>query len=341
MGCDPTPIPVARPQVPGRCLLCLQILVRHLLFRTPLEAHLPLPLPVLPPLDHRQSLRLSSPSLSASTRCVEAASRDPLPPPLLSLRHLVFMVDVYHGDAPVLSLAVTGEELESLHGIFRFEVRIGDVYKRGEVDAREELRVVWMVVPKECREAFTLIDYVGKGTSVGSNVLWFSEKLPCPSSCYCSATMDLADLEAEVLVEICCDHDGAKKTVAKVSFGLMNTKAWRYVKVADGLLYLQSFLLPWRHQQSTILTSVCVLGCNLTTCHYRRKELGVDGRYGVVRTANFSFDETCFKSFFDEVSGKIYFFIVLLMIPIVELTIIAYLFVRFCFQVNGNSLLNK
>lgn len=157
------------------------------------------------------------------------------------------MVDVFHGDAPVLSLAVTGEELESLHGIFRFGVRIGEVYKRGEVDAREELRVVWMVVTKECREAFTLMDFVGKGTSVGSNELWFSEKLPCPSSGCCSATMDLADLEAEVVIELCCDHDGAKKRVAKVGFGLMNSKAWRYVKVADGLLYLQSFLLPWRH----------------------------------------------------------------------------------------------
>ncbi|XP_064941199.1 probable F-box protein At5g04010 [Musa acuminata AAA Group] len=170
------------------------------------------------------SLHLTTANPSVSHRhlflLLHAASKRRLAipsPPLLSLRHLVFMVDVFHGDAPVLSLAVTGEELESLHGIFRFEVRIGEVYKRGEVDAREELRVVWMVVTKECREAFTLIDYVGKGTSVGSNELWFSEKLPCPSSCCCSATMDLADLEAEVVIELCCDHDEAKKRVAKVN----------------------------------------------------------------------------------------------------------------------------
>ncbi|WOK96178.1 putative F-box protein [Canna indica] len=168
-------------------------------------------------------------------------------PPILSLRRLLFMVDVFQRGAPVLSLAKAGEELVPLHDVFRFDVPVAG---GGAVGSGEETRVVWTVATMECREAFVLMNCVGEfeGKSVGRDELWFSEKLPCSASCCCSASptdVEAYRLEAQVFMELSDHGAGEGKRVAKVCFGMMNCRAWRYIKVEEGLLYLQSVLLPF------------------------------------------------------------------------------------------------
>ncbi|KAG1365471.1 F-box protein [Cocos nucifera] len=165
--------------------------------------------------------------------------------PRISLRHLIFAIDVFQRDVPVLSLAKPGEELlRSDHGgVFRFEAAVNDgsdaILEVGEV-----VKIGWTVVMKGWRGAFRMMDRVGKGRAAGGRGLWFSEELPRPGCC--SASMG-GGLEAELGLELCDDRVGdeeGRRRVGRMSLGLMSIADWRYVGVDDGLLYLQHFLLP-------------------------------------------------------------------------------------------------
>ncbi|XP_019708830.3 probable F-box protein At5g04010 [Elaeis guineensis] len=166
--------------------------------------------------------------------------------PRISLRNLIFAIDVFQRDVPVLSLARTGEELlRSDHGgVFRFEAA-GDDGSDGSLEMGEVVKIGWTVVMKGWRGAFTMMDRVGKGRAVGETGLWFSEELPSPGCC--SASMG-GGLEAELGLEFSDDgvgdEEGRRRRVGRMSLGLMSMADWRYVGVDDGLLYLQHFLLP-------------------------------------------------------------------------------------------------
>ncbi|XP_008786892.3 probable F-box protein At5g04010 [Phoenix dactylifera] len=164
--------------------------------------------------------------------------------PRISLRHLIFAVDIFQRDAPVLSLAKPGEELCGHHGgVFRFEAAVND--GDASLEVGEVVKIGWTVVMKGWRGAFAMMDRVGKGRAVGGDGLWFSEGLPSPGCC--SASMG-GGLEAELGLEFSDDGDGdeeaGRRRVARMSMGLMSIADWRYVGVDDGLLYLQHFLLP-------------------------------------------------------------------------------------------------
>ncbi|KAG6504988.1 probable F-box protein At5g04010 [Zingiber officinale] len=159
---------------------------------------------------------------------------------LLHLPRLIFFLDVFQRGAPVLSLARAGSELVSHRGVFRFEVPMNGE-EPAALDSGDDVRVAWTVVTAEWREAFGLMEFEGQARAVGNREMWFSEKLPYPSAFCCSEAE--AGFEAQIFIELADEVHGGGRTVEKVSFGLMNTKTWRYVKEEDGLLYLQYFLM--------------------------------------------------------------------------------------------------
>lgn len=115
------------------------------------------------------------------------------------------------------------------------------------LDPGDDVMVAWTVVTAEWRQAFRLMEFEGQARAVGNREMWFSEELPYPSAFRCSEAE--AGFEAQVFFEFADEkHGGASgggggRTVEKVSFGLMNTKTWRFVNMEDGLLYLQYCLM--------------------------------------------------------------------------------------------------
>lgn len=192
----------------------------------------------------------TNPSLSARRLFLlfrTSSQRRPRNPSILriSLRHLIFAIDIFQHDVPVLSLLKPGEELlrGDRGGVFRLEAVVNDG-SDARLEVGEVVKIGWTVVMKGWRGAFTMMDRAVKGRAVGGTGLWFSEELPRPWCC--SASMG-GGLEAELGLEFSDDGAGGKegkRRVERMSLGLMSIADWRYVGVDDGLLYLQHFLLP-------------------------------------------------------------------------------------------------
>ncbi|XP_072976155.1 probable F-box protein At5g04010 [Typha angustifolia] len=164
------------------------------------------------------------------------------PTPRLALRDLLFAVDVFRNSAPVLSFAKSGDQLAlAQDSIFRFDVDVGS--SNVEVAAADEYRVAWTVVMKGFQGAFSIMQRVEKGKLVEGNGLWFTGALPNPECCS-AAAMGGGQLEAELGMEFGGGDGRRSRRVEKVRLGLMSILSWRYLRVEDGLLYLQHFLLP-------------------------------------------------------------------------------------------------
>ncbi|KAG0480406.1 hypothetical protein HPP92_011264 [Vanilla planifolia] len=104
-------------------------------------------------------------SLLQSAASSPLRRRRPAPPlPCLSLRDLVFTIDVFlpRRAEPLLSGAKAGEEVErESRGVFRFDIEAAEA---GVVERGDEMRVVWMAVRKEgWGSAFLVMERQGKG----------------------------------------------------------------------------------------------------------------------------------------------------------------------------------
>ncbi|MQM10752.1 hypothetical protein Taro_043650 [Colocasia esculenta] len=174
--------------------------------------------------------------------------RDP-PLPRLALSQLTFSVDVFHGETPVLSVVKRGCALKhagSENLIFRFDMGKGAREVLEVEPEAAKLRAVWGVVVEGA--AAVLVDCRGKGRVMGAgSEVWFSEELPPPACCSGAAAKGQLVAELGMRLGPCegaragGEEGKARRRVMGVKVGLMSMASWRYVRVDDGLRYLQHF----------------------------------------------------------------------------------------------------
>lgn len=175
-------------------------------------------------------------ALSQSSAIGRARRRE-RPKPALGLGDLIFAVDIFRADGyPLFSLTTPGDELASaaaLGGVFRFDVSAAA--NAGSVGGlvTGTVRVVWTVLTKGLKGAFTVMDANGVGG--GPKDLWLSEELPPPACCSSLAPSGLS-------AEAALTFGGSRVPI--LSLGLLDAACWGYARVDDALRYLQHFLLP-------------------------------------------------------------------------------------------------
>ncbi|XP_010246255.1 PREDICTED: probable F-box protein At5g04010 [Nelumbo nucifera] len=162
--------------------------------------------------------------------------------PHISLDHLIFTMDIIHGDSNILTLVKSGSDLNNRwNGVFRFDIELHGG-NRSIIEMSEEVRVTWTVVLKGWRGVFSMMDRKEKGRLVAAGERWFSEELP---SLGCCSNAVSSSLVAELGLGFSYASDGDKKRrVEKVSMGILSVVSWGYLGIDDGLRYLQHFLLP-------------------------------------------------------------------------------------------------
>ena len=123
--------------------------------------------------------------------------------------------------------------------MFRFGVGCDGAVLREGV---EEVRMAWNVVLRGWRGVFTMMERVGKVGFAPGGEGWFSQELPAPGCC--SGAVESA-VVADLKVRMCGGEDKNVNGVRvnEVSVGILSVVDWRYVRVEDGLRYLQHFLL--------------------------------------------------------------------------------------------------
>ncbi|XP_057770396.1 probable F-box protein At5g04010 [Salvia miltiorrhiza] len=163
------------------------------------------------------------------------------PKPTLSMRDLVFAVDVHNGRGCVATVVSPGGGLQPNKGsgVFQFDIGVdgGNMVAFEELDS---LRITWNVVLQGLKGVFTMMDCRGKGSFVLGLEGWFSKELPPPGCCSGGAASGLvADLRLGLRESV-----AGKVVVEKISVGVLSIVSWRYVCIDDALRYLQHFLLP-------------------------------------------------------------------------------------------------
>nr|DAD21503.1 TPA_asm: hypothetical protein HUJ06_022966 [Nelumbo nucifera] len=162
--------------------------------------------------------------------------------PHISLDHLIFTVDIIHGDSNILTLAKSDSDLNNRwNGVFRIDIELhGD--NRSMIEMSGEVRVTWTVVLKGWRGVFSMMDRKGKGRLVAAGKRWFSKELLSPGCCSNAVSSGLV---AELGLEFSYASDGdEKRRVEKVNMGILTVVSWGYLGIGDGMRYLQHFLLP-------------------------------------------------------------------------------------------------
>ncbi|XP_054801557.1 probable F-box protein At5g04010 [Prosopis cineraria] len=159
--------------------------------------------------------------------------------PKLSLNDLLFVISVSTPECRVFTLMVPGDEMVAdPHGLFRFDFEICE--SEWVREGLEEVKVTWNVILEGWKEVFCMMDSVGKlGFQAGGDC-WFSVELPTPGCC---SNVVASSVVADLKLGICSgkERDGKVRT-KKVTVGILNIMDWRYVRVEDGLRYLQHFL---------------------------------------------------------------------------------------------------
>ncbi|KAG5052388.1 hypothetical protein AAZX31_02G179400 [Glycine max] len=179
--------------------------------------------------------RLFSMGHTATTHRLRGPSK-----PSLSLGDLVFAVSICTRDSNIVSIASPCDALRvDAPGVFRFGVGCDGAVLREGV---EEVRMAWNVVLRGWRGVFTMMERVGKVGFAPGGEGWFSQELPAPGCC--SGAVESA-VVADLKVRMCGGEDKNVNGVRvnEVSVGILSVVDWRYVRVEDGLRYLQHFLL--------------------------------------------------------------------------------------------------
>lgn len=131
------------------------------------------------------------------------------------------------------------------NGLFRFDMDVGE--PPGMAIALDGVRIMWNVVLKGWWGVFSMMESKGTGSFVPGVEGWFSSELP-PTGC-CSGEGG-SGLVADLRLGVCGAEDGRGGKVirvGKVGMGVLSVVNWRYLKVDDGLRYLQHFLPCPRH----------------------------------------------------------------------------------------------
>ncbi|KAL5810417.1 hypothetical protein ACOSQ4_026985 [Xanthoceras sorbifolium] len=193
------------------------------------------------------NLKLTDPSVPY--RCLYAlgltATKRRLKPPSkprISLRNLLFAIDLRTKDFPLATITKSADELcVDSNGVFRFDIDVDHVCFP-VTELVEEVKVTWNVVLCGWQGVFTMIDCEGMLSFMAGTEGWFSEELPSPGCC----SSDVASgIVADLKLRFCSKREinDGKVRVDKVSVGILSIVNWRYVSVEDGLRYLQHFLI--------------------------------------------------------------------------------------------------
>ncbi|XP_073132217.1 probable F-box protein At5g04010 [Henckelia pumila] len=171
----------------------------------------------------------------------EKRRHQPPPKPGLSLRHLIFSIDIRNPKESILTVVKPGGEvkLDRNGSIFRFDIDVETSTSVG-FEALNGLKITWNVVLEGFRSVFTMMDCEGKGSSFVMGLEgWFSKELPSAGCCSGGGASGLV-VDLRVGLRDC----GGKVAVEKMSLGVLSIVSWRYVSVDEVLRYLQHFLLP-------------------------------------------------------------------------------------------------
>uniref|UniRef100_A0A803P7C0 F-box protein n=1 Tax=Cannabis sativa TaxID=3483 RepID=A0A803P7C0_CANSA len=162
--------------------------------------------------------------------------RQPPCKPRLSLKDLIFTVNVRKKNNKGKVFAAVSKPIGGGDGVFKFSVDVVNGEKSTFTEAEEAVEVVWNVVLEGWNGIFTMMDCEGKmGFSAGCEG-WFSAELPLPA---CFSGIVGSGIVGDLKIGF-----GSGGRVEKVCVGILNVVNWRYVSVDDGLRYLDHFLLP-------------------------------------------------------------------------------------------------